>query len=86
MQCFFIGSDGCEDGITGRFETTQSESHRQPQQQIQESTHVRQLQSPVVVKQDSMSSFLHQQPFGIFGQGEFFKFYHSLLKYLIQNI
>lgn len=71
---FFLGSDGCEDGITGRFETTQPESHRQPQQQIQESIHV---QSPVVVKQDSMSSFLHQQPFGIFGQGELlFKYYH----------
>ncbi|XP_026809896.1 LIM homeobox transcription factor 1-beta-like isoform X1 [Rhopalosiphum maidis] len=60
-------SDGCEDGVSGRFETQQQESHRQPQQQMHESFHIRH-QSSAVVKQDSMSSFLQQQPFGIFGQ------------------
>ncbi|XP_025204342.1 LIM homeobox transcription factor 1-beta-like isoform X2 [Melanaphis sacchari] len=61
-------SDGCEDGVPGRFETTQQqESHRQSQQQMHEPFHIRH-QSPAVVKQDSMPSFLQQQPFGIFGQ------------------
>lgn len=72
---FFSGSDGCEDGISGRFETVQQESHRQPLQQEHEPFHIRQ-QSPAVVKQDpiNMSSFLQQQPFGIFGQSELFRY------------
>lgn len=63
-----LGSDGCEDGITARFEMTQQESHKRLQQ-AQESFHIRQ-QSPSAVKHDSMSPFL-QQPFSVFGQGEF---------------
>jgi len=69
-----LGSDGCEDGVSGRFETTQQqESHRQPQQQIHEPFHIRH-QPPAIVKQDSMTSFLQQQPFGIFGQGKLCSF------------
>lgn len=69
IKYFFSGSDGCEDGVPGRFETTQQEAYRQPQQQVHEPFHI-QLQSPASVKQDSMPmSFLQQQPFGIFGQG-----------------
>jgi len=64
-----LGSDGCEDGVSGRFETTQQqESHRQPQQQMHKPFLIRH-QSPAIVKQDSMSSFSQQQPFGLFGQG-----------------
>lgn len=74
----FSGSDGCEDGISGRFEMVQQESHRQPQQQVHEPFHIRQ-QSPAVVKEDSinLSSFLQQQPFGIFSQSEFFRYNYT---------
>jgi len=41
---------------------------------MHEPFHIRR-QSPEVAKQDSMPSFLQQQPFGIFGQGKLYSFY-----------
>lgn len=49
---------------------TQQEPHRRLQQ-AHEPFHIGQ-QSPSAIKHDSMSSFLQQQPFSVFGQGEFY--------------
>lgn len=71
IKYYLLGSDGCDEGISGRFEMTQHESHRKSQQLIHEPFRIRQ-QSPEEAKQDSMSSFLQQQPFGIFSQGKLY--------------